>query len=225
MIGNAMVRLSAFIFLSLFSVSPTWAATLSFNGLVTAPTGVTIEAARVVDGRVVQGHDSLSTSRSRGLGVVGAGDTGEADGTDQIDSYGGEDVIVFRFDRPVRLERIDFALTDWWDRFDLYIGDEAALQRTYKVDDLSGYDWVSSIAIDGGPVARTFAVAASRYQSCGYAIGEGHACWWENSAFRLTGLRVSDVELDAVPLPPSFALSIAGLAALVLLRRRHVFRG
>ncbi|WP_146203002.1 VPLPA-CTERM sorting domain-containing protein [Silicimonas algicola] len=206
-------------------MSPTSAATLSFNGLATAPAGVTIEAARVVDGRVVQGYDSLSTSRSRGMGVVGAGDTGEADGTDQIDSYDGEDVIVFRFDRPVRLERIDFALIDWWDRFDLYIGDEAALQRPYKADDLSGYDWVSSIAVDGSPVARTFAVAASRYQSCGYAIGEGHACWWENSAFRLTGLRFSDVEPDAVPLPSSFALSIGGLAALVLLRRRHIFQG
>ncbi len=161
-----MARLSAFVFLCLFAVSPTWAATLSFAGFSQAATvpGLTIEAGRVVDGRVVLGQDSLGTSRSRGLGVIGAGDTGEADGTDQIDSYDGEDVIVFRFDRPVRLERIEFALTDWWDRFDLYIGEEALLQRTYKADDLAGYDWVSSIAVDGGPVARTFAIAASRYE-------------------------------------------------------------
>ena len=183
--------------------------------------GLIVEAGRIVDGRVLLGQDSLSTSRSRGLGVVGAGDTGDADGTDQIDSYDGEDAIIFRFDRPVRLERIELALTDWWDRFDLYVGDEAVLQRSYKVDDLEGYDWVSSIAVDGAPVARTFAVAASRYQSCGYALREGYACWFEHSAFRITALGISDTALEAVPLPPAVLTLLIALCALALLRKRH----
>ncbi|NNE80880.1 MAG: hypothetical protein HKN18_11485 [Silicimonas sp.] len=157
----------------------------------------------------------------RGLSVQSADDSPYEDGTWQIDSYGANDAVIFQFDRAVRLESITFAMGDWWDRFGLYLGDDLTYQRDFKVDDLSGFDWVSTILLDAGYLGTRFAIGASEYQACGYSIVQGHGCWSENSAFRITGITFSDVSLEAVPLPPAGAALGAGILALGWMSRRR----
>ena len=186
--------------------------------------GATIQGATEVDGQIDVGSADVGNWRYRGLGVRSPDDSGLADGTDMFDSYGANDAVVFRFDRAVRLERISFAATDWWDRFDLYLGEDLTYQRTFKVEDFSGYDWVSTILLGAGYEGTTFAIGAAEYQSCGYSIAEGHGCWTENSAFRMTGLTFSEIELTNVPLPSTGLLlmsAMLGYGAMSAARRRR----
>ena len=178
-----------------------WAPSVQLDGL-TVQTGI---------------ERAVRAIRNVGLGVRSPGDDGRPDRSDQIDSLGANEVVVLRFDHAVRLERISFSGTEWWDRFDLYLGDDLSFHRTLKVDDLSGYDWVSSIGLGAGHVGTSFAIGASQYTSCGYSIAEGHACWTEDSAFHITSVTYSAVE--PIPLPSTALLLLSGLASAGLAAR------
>ncbi|MCV6592102.1 MAG: hypothetical protein OIF48_04060 [Silicimonas sp.] len=212
--------------------APATATTVSFSHLPDQPwsdsahlPGLTIEAGREQGGRVVTGAARIGHGRGAGLGVLGAGDSGLRDGSDQIDSFGANDVVIFRFDRAVRLERITFTGTDFRDRFDLYLGADLSLERQWKVDDLAGYDWVSSILLGAGHVSDVFAIGASDYQACGYDKIRGHNCWTENSAFRIASLTFSEIsddpDLSAVPLPPTLWMLLFSFLGLSMFKRRH----
>ncbi len=215
-------RLIAILF-SVCLASPGLAATIDFSRIDTQDwtarsnlPGVTIEGATEVDGVVQRGTASVGHRRYGGLGIKSADDTGAPDGTDQLDTQGANDVAVFRFDRAVRLERISFRMTDYWDRFDLYLGDDLAFERTMKVDDLSGYDWVSTIFLGAGYEGTTFAIGASEYQSCGYDINFGHDCWTEHSAFQIASVTFSEIDLAPVPAPPAFLLLFSAILFICL---------
>jgi hypothetical protein len=190
------------------------------------PTGpaslVSIKAATTSDHRVVaQDYSSaMAYSEIFGLGVLGNAGGDQTD-SPQIDSHGSEDAVVFTFDRTVRLDSISLTLTDWWDRFDLYLGPDLVYQRTFKVDDFRGLDWTSTVLFGEAYQAQTFAIAASRYTSCGYDIGYGHGCWTENSAFSISALSITDLETPEVPLPATVWLCLAALGSLIALKRRQ----
>lgn len=217
--------------LSLFLAAPAFATTINFGRLATQDwtgqsrlPGLTIEGGTEVGGRVDVGTASVGHRRFGALGIKSADDTGAPDGTDQLDTVGANDVAIFRFDRAVRLERISFTMTDYWDRFDLYLGADLGFETTMKVDDLRGYDWVSTIMLGQGFVSDTFAIGASEYQACGYDIAHGHDCWTEHSAFRISSITFSEVALDElpseVPLPATAWLLIGGILGLGAWRRR-----
>ena len=208
------------------------AATIDFSRLETQDwtaqstlPGLTIEAGSEVNGTVQTGTASVGHRRFGALGVKSADDTGAPDGTDQLDTVGANDVVVFRFDRAVRLERISFTMTDYWDRFDLYVGEGLEFETTMKVDDLRGYDWVSTIVLGAGYESTSFAIGASEYQSCGYDIKHGHDCWTEHSAFRISSITFSEMATpddlpSEVPLPASAWLLLAGVLGLGAWRGR-----
>ena len=191
-----------------------WATSSSQNGL-------TIEGATEQNGAVQAGTASVAHRRFGALGVKSEDDAGYSDGSDQLDTQGANDVVILRFDRAVRLERISFTATDYWDRFDLYLGEDLSFERTMKVDDLSGYDWVSTILLGAGYEGTTFAIGASEYQSCGYSIEHGHDCWTEHSAFRIASLTFSEIDLQPIPAPAAFWLLLTALVGTVWQKWRH----
>jgi len=137
---------AAVLFLSALPVT-SLAATIDFTRTETSGwvetsrlQGLTLEGAVEVDGQVQRGGAKVGHWRFGGLGLKGSTDSGELDGTDQFDSYGDNDVVVLKFDRTVRLDRISFSMTDFFDRFDLYVGEALTFDRTHKVDDFRGYD-------------------------------------------------------------------------------------
>ena len=203
---------------------PAAATTLQFN---TAGDQLAGQGARMLGATETGGQVDTGTARATflpwgGLGVQSGDDTTYAGGTWQMDSYGANDVIVFEFDRVVRLDAISLAMTDWWDRFDLFVGDDLTYQRSFKADDLSGYDWVSTVLLGAGYQGTRFAIGASEYESCGYSISEGHGCWTENSAFTITGITFSDVELTDIPLPSTaFLLASAAIGFGAIRRHRR----
>ena len=227
-----MVRRFLLPFALCLSAGPALATTIDFTRLDTMEwqaqstlPGLTIEGATHDGGSIQRSTADVAHWRYGGLGVKSEDDSGNFDGTEQLDTQGANDALVFRFDRAVQLERISFAMTDYWDRFDLYAGNNLSLQRTYKVDDLRGYDWVSTILLGSGYVGTTFAIGASEYESCGYSLQFGHDCWTEHSAFRITSITFSEVDsppdLEAVPLPPAFVFLLSAVLGLNLLRNRN----
>lgn len=181
-----------------------WAAQADFDG-------VTVRAGTEVDGQLRTGTAQVAALSRIGLGVRSAGDSGLLDVSSQIDTLGENDLVVFEFDRAVRLERIAFSGTEWWDRFDLYVGSDLAFDRTLKVDDFSGFDWVSSIGLGSGTMGTRFAIGASEYTSCGYSIAAGSSCWSEDSAFHITSITFSEIE--PIPLLSSILFLTSGLTA------------
>ncbi len=227
-----MVRRFLLSLVAFACASPLMATTIDFTRLDTTGwqnhssySGLTIEGATEENGRIQRGTADVGQWRHGGLGAKSADDSGNFDGTEQLDTQGANDALVFKFDRAVQLERITFAMTDYWDRFDLYMGEDLSFQRTYKVDDLRGYDWVSMILLQPGYIGTTFAIGASEYETCGYSLQFGYDCWRENSAFRITSITFSEVdtplELDAVPVPPAFLLLLSAFLGLNLMKRRH----
>lgn len=207
---------------------PAVATTINFSRLDTvdwatrsSQNGLTIEGATEQDGTVHAGTASVAHRRFGALGVKSEGDAGYSDGTDQLDTQGANDVVILRFDRAVRLERISFSAADYWDRFDLYLGDDLSFERTMKVDDLSGYDWVSTILLGAGYEGTTFAIGASEYQSCGYSIQHGYDCWTEHSAFRISGLTFSEIDLKPIPAPAAFWLLLSAFLGLIWRNRAY----
>ena len=204
-----------------FLAGPAAATTIDFTRLAatdwaaTSPLpGVTLEAGAEVGGRVQTGGAEVRHNRFGGLGIKGHDDSGDPwSGTDQLDSYGANDVLILRFDRLVRLSRITFTMTDYFDRFDLYLGPGLERQRTFKADDMRGSGWTSSIWLGTDYVSDTFAIGAAEYQACGYDINKGQACWTENSAFKISGITFSDVSefdpIEPVPIPSSLALFVS----------------
>ncbi|MDA8585678.1 hypothetical protein N9L47_05315 [Rhodobacteraceae bacterium] len=209
---------------------PVAATTLNFQHMESSGwqkssdvSGVIIEGATEVDGVVQRGTAEAGHFRFGGLGVKSDDDSGYSDGTEQLDTQGANDVAVFRFDRVVSLDRLSFTLGDYWDRFDLYLGESLTYQGTYKVDDLSGSHWSSTILLGSGFESTTFAIGASEYTSCGYDIKYGHDCWTENSAFRLSSLTFSEIDqpavLQAVPIPAAFLLLLSSILGLFTLKK------
>ena len=191
-----------------------WAAQSSLDGL-------TIEGATEENGTVHAGTASVGHRRYGSLGVKSQDDAGYSDGTDQLDTQGANDVVILKFDRAVRLERISFTSADYWDRFDLYLGADLSFERTMKVDDLNGQGWASTILLGAGYEGKTFAIGASEYQSCGYSITQGHNCWTEHSAFRISGLTFSEIEMSAVPAPAAFWLLLSAIIGLIWRNRTY----
>lgn len=227
-----MVRRFLLSFATCVFASPLMATTIDFTLLDTIDwqsqsslSGLTIEGATEEGGRIHRGTADVGHWRHGGLGARSADDSGNFDGTEQFDTQGANDAVVLKFDRAVQLERITFAMTDYWDRFDLYVGEDLDFARTYKVDDLRGYDWVSMILLGTGYVGTTFAIGASEYETCGYSIQHGYDCWWENSAFRITSITFSEVDLpldlQAVPVPAAFVLLLSAICGLTLLKNRQ----
>lgn len=151
--------------------------------------------------------------RTYGLGVAGAGDTGKTDGSQQLDSYGASDVVIFDFDQEVSLGMLSFIFADWWDRADIYLGEDLTFWKTLKVDTFMGGMMGESVLSIDATVTR-FAIGAAQYESCGYAVGKGQACWTENSAFQLTSITVDPVELAPVPLPVSGFMLLGAMASM-----------
>ncbi len=189
-----------------------WAAQAEFGG-------VTVRAGTEVDGFVQTGAAAVAALPHIGLGVRSSGDSGLWDLSSQIDSIGENDLVVFEFDRAVRLDRIAFSGTEWWDRFDLYVGSELAFDRTLKVDDFSGFDWVSTVGLGADISGTRFAIGASEYASCGYSISEGSSCWSEDSAFHITSITYSEIE--PIPAPASLILMMSWFSMLGIVSRRR----
>ncbi len=220
-------------FLAIACAMPALATTIDFTRFDTIGwqsqsrlAGLTIEGATEVDGQIARGTADVAHWRYGGLGAKSADDTGHRfDGTEQLDTQGANDAVVFKFDRAVQLRRITFSLTDYWDRFDLYAGDDLSYQRTFKVDDLRGYDWASSVSLGAGYVGTTFAIGASEYEACGYSLTQGYDCWTEGSAFRITSITFSEIDpphdLQVVPVPPAFVLMLSVILGLGLMNRRY----
>lgn len=207
---------------------PASATTIDFSRLDTQDwgaqsnlTGLTIEGATEEGGVVQTGTASVGHRRFGALGVKSEGDAGYSDGSDQLDTQGANDVVVLRFDRAVRLERISFSATNFTDRFDLYLGEGLTHEQTMKADDLSGHDWVSTILLGSGYEGTTFAIGASEYQSCGYSIQHGHDCWTEHSAFRISGITFSEIDLNPIPAPAAFWLLLSAILGLIWRKRAH----
>ena len=111
------------VFISLLFVliaAPATAVTINFRHLDTQDwsrqsclPGLAIRGATEAGGQINTGTGDVAHWRHGGLGVQSTGDSGRRGGSDQIDSHGANDAVVFRFDRAVRLERISFLSRQW----------------------------------------------------------------------------------------------------------------
>ena len=191
-----------------------WAAQSALDGL-------TFEGATEESGTVQTGTASVGHRRFGSLGIKSADDAGYSDGTDQLDTQGANDVVILRFDNAVRLESISFTAADYWDRFDLYLGADLSFERTMKVDDLNGQGWASTILLGAGYEGTTFAIGASEYETCGYSLTQGNNCWTEHSAFRISGLTFSEIDLEPIPAPAAIWLLLSAILGLIWQKRKH----
>ncbi|SET42546.1 hypothetical protein SAMN05216200_104168 [Oceanicella actignis] len=122
----------------------------------------------------------------------------------QIDGRIGRDLLIFSFDRAVRIEGVGFARVDSDDDAALFVeGGTGALERA-AVFDLPSGGWLSTLTLDPAWFGDLF--------------GIGAAGW--NDDFRISGLRVSFEDgISATPGPGPFGLILAALGALALALR------
>ena len=75
--------------------------TMEWQAQSTLP-GLTIEGATHDGGSIHRSTADVAHWRYGGLGVKSEDDSGNFDGTEQLDTQGANDALVFRFDRAVR---------------------------------------------------------------------------------------------------------------------------
>lgn len=156
------------------------------NGIGLTVTALTVSDAGVFAPPVQVGQ------YSDGLGVTNSvnGDAYLADG------LGYNDVLVFTFNRDVRIDSIDFAYNDGeytGDYFRFYYDKDGALASLGDFD-IPGSDFYSSYLLNDGHIGRLFGIGALGY----------------NHEFLVKGISVTTV----VPLPSALLLTLSAMGLL-----------
>ena len=157
------------------------------------------------DSQVYEGlYDAEPRVYHGGTGVDHDGGGGlPNDGDHQVDGDKGNEVLIFKLDKDVRLVSAIFNYVGVDDRFDLFfdIDNDGILERISADIDIPGNSFVDFLALD--LVGDLFGIGAS---------GKYHE-------WKLKKLTFEHV-MPEVPLPAAFPLFLAGLGALGFARRR-----
>jgi hypothetical protein len=189
--------------------SGAWAKNLTY---MSGGLGLTVSG---VDTTGMRGR--VATEKGTGLGMRSATDCrplGICTGPDAlIDATGRQDIVGLLFSQAVRVTGIRFSYVDPFDTFNLWLG--GAVQGQYAVSPFVALTsaWGTDFGIGAGRSSRK--VCNPPHVKLG-----GPVCrtLWDFSSFRLSAVTVETA--SAVPLPAAAPLLIAGLGALVALRRK-----
>jgi hypothetical protein len=201
---------------ALLSAGAVSAATVSFdfkdapsNVFTSGGVSVTATAHRLNSNGTIGSQETLGLWNN-GLGVsMYQGDA------HYVDGYGSlNDVVKFAFSQVVRIVSVTLSYADWNDKFSFgYEGSSGYVHLTNGQPLVSGnttwdWDW-------GSPVEATYSFGGTYWSSI-FGIGAVD----EHSEFKIAGMTVETVNPPVVPLPAAGWGLIAGLGALVALKRR-----